>query len=117
MISLPFNWKLSLPSIQLMLISAYYVFNFIDRSVSNIFLLVALIICLIDYKKLYENIKEQRFLITIIILFSVWISFIGIYHQSPMHELDNYYRFLLLIPLLMITILITNTKLDRKMIN
>jgi len=104
MISLPFNWKLSLPSIQLMLISAYYVFNFIDRSVSNIFLLVALIICLIDYKKLYENIKEQRFLITIIILFSVWISFIGIYHQSPMHELDNYYRFLLIIPLLMITV-------------
>ena len=104
MISLPFNWKLSLPSIQLMLISAYYVFNFIDRSVSNIFLLVALIICLIDYKKLYENIKEQRFLITIIILFSVWISFIGIYHQSPMHELDNYYRFLFIIPLLMITV-------------
>ena len=117
MISLPFNWKLSLPSIQLVLISAYYVFNFIDRSISNIFLLLALVLCLIDYKRLYENIKEQGSLVTAIILFSFWITSIGIYHQSPMHELDNYYRFLLLIPLLMITILITNTKLDRKMIN
>jgi O-antigen ligase len=103
-ISLPFNWKLSLQQIQLISISAYYVFNFIDRGISNVFLLLVLLLCLIDYKRLYEHIKEQRSLVTAIILFSFWITSIGIYHQSPMHELDNYYRFLLLMPLLMINL-------------
>jgi len=101
---LQFNWKLNLPNIQLLSISSYFVFNFINRDISNIFLLLALLLCLIDYKRLYESIKEQRVLIFTIILFSVWISLIGIFHQSPMHELDNYYRFLLLIPLLMLTV-------------
>ena len=95
---------LCLQYIQILSLSAFYVFNFIDRGISNIFLLLVLILCLIDYKRLYVHIKEQILLITTIILFSVWISFIGIYHQSPMNELDNYYRFLLLIPLLMITV-------------
>tara|TARA_S200000501_G_scaffold320790_1_gene315877 strand:- start:531 stop:1691 length:1161 start_codon:yes stop_codon:yes gene_type:complete len=104
MISLPFNGKLSLQQIQLISVSAYYVFNFIDRSISNVFLLLVLLLCLIDYKRLYEHIKEQRLLVIVIILLSTWVTFIGIYHQSPMHELDNYYRFLLLMPLLMITI-------------
>tara|TARA_A100001011_G_scaffold400866_1_gene520215 strand:- start:49 stop:1224 length:1176 start_codon:yes stop_codon:yes gene_type:complete len=101
---LPVNWMLSLQGIQLMSISSYFVFNFINRDISNIFLLLALVLFLIDCKKLYERIKEQGLLVSAIILFSIWISFIGIYHQSPMHELDNYYRFLLLIPLLMITV-------------
>ena len=57
-----------------------------------------------DYKKLYEVMKEYRHLVISIILLSFWVTFIGIYHLSPMHELDNYYRFLLLIPLLTITI-------------
>ena len=104
MILLPFNWKLSLQGIQLLLISAYYVFNFIDRGISNIFLLLVLLICLIDYKRLYKHIKDQWLLVIAIILFSAWITFIGIYLQSPMHELDNYYRFLLLMPLLIISI-------------
>ena len=79
-------------------------FNFINRDVSNIFLLLSLVLCFIDYKKLYEIIKDYRLLVTSIVLLSFWVTFIGIYHQSPINELDNYYRFLLLIPLLMITI-------------
>ena len=93
-----------LDMIKVFCIFFYIVFNFIDRSISNIFLLLALILCLIDYKKLYENIKEYRLLLISTILLSFWVTFIGIYHQSPMHELDNYYRFLLLIPLLTITV-------------
>ena len=104
MISLPFNWKLSLPSIQLMLISAYYVFNFIDRGISNIFLLLVLLLCLIDYKRLYEHMKDQWVLVIAIILFTAWVTIIGAYHESPMHELDNYYRFIFLMPLLIISI-------------
>ena len=99
-----FSYELNLKNIQILSISIYYISNFIDRGISNIFLLLALALCLIDYKKLYENIKEQGSLVTAIILFSIWVTSIGIYHQSPMHELDNYYRFLLLIPLLIITI-------------
>ena len=87
-----------------MSICAYYVFNFIDRGISNIFLLLTLFLCLIDYKRLYENIREHRVLVIPIILLSVWVTLVGIYHQSPLHELDNYYRFLLLIPLLIIAI-------------
>jgi len=85
-------------------ISTYYVFNFIDRGISNIFLLLTLFLCLIDYKRLYENIREHRVLVIPIILLSVWVTLVAIYHQSPLHELDNYYRFLLLIPLLIIAI-------------
>ena len=32
------------------------------------------------------------------------MTLVGIYHNSPMHELDNYYRFLLLLPLLIISV-------------
>jgi O-antigen ligase len=102
--TLPFNLKLNLPGIQLFSIGFYFVFNFINRDVSNIFLLLALVLCFIDYKKFYEIIKDYRLLVISIVLLSFWVTFIGIYHQSPINELDNYYRFLLLIPLLMITI-------------
>lgn len=104
MISLPLKWNISLQQIQLISISTYYVFNFIDRGISNIFLLLTLLLCLIDYKKLYMIIKEQQSLVIAVTLFSVWVTFIGIYYESPLHELDNYYRFLLLIPLLIIAI-------------
>ena len=104
MIKLLFNWKSSLNSIQLMSISTYFIFNFVDRGVSNIFLLLALVFCLIDYKRLYAHIEEHRILVIFIILLSFWVTCIGVYHQSPIHELDNYYRFFLLIPLLIITI-------------
>ena len=88
---------------QIISLSLFLVFNFIDRGISNIFLILALLLWLIDYERLYEHIKEQRLLVTAVILFSLWVTFIGINHQSPMHELDNYYRFLLLMPLLITT--------------
>ena len=76
-----------------MSISFYFVFNFINRDISNIFLLLTLVLCLIDYKKLYEVMKQYKLLVISIILLSFWVTLIGIYHQSPMRELDNYYRF------------------------
>jgi O-antigen ligase len=103
MIRLSFNETLRLHNIQITSIGLYYFFNFIDRDISNIFLLVALACCVFDYKGLYKNIKKQRALVISVFLFSIWVTLVGIYHNSPMHELDNYYRFLLLIPLLMIT--------------
>ena len=38
------------------------------------------------------------------IAFTLYISFAGYYHGSPASELDNYYRFFLLLPLLSISL-------------
>ena len=90
-------------TLSLVSFSLYFIFNFIDRSISNIFLLIALFICLIDFKRLFTAIKDNYKLVSAILLFSIYISLIGFYHGSPISELDNYYRFLLLLPLLSIT--------------
>lgn len=84
------------------LFALYFIFNFFDRSIANIFLLFTLLFCVLDYKNLYVNIKNNSKLVISIIVFSIYVSLIGYYHGSPLHELDNYYRFLLLLPLLLI---------------
>ena len=53
---------------------------------------------------LYRSIKSNIKLFVSIILFTTYIALSGIYHGAPMHELDNYYRFLLLVPLVVITL-------------
>ena len=82
--------------------SLFFIFNFLDRHLANIFLLITLFLCLINYKKIYKSIIDNKELIFCILLFSSYISFVGYYHSSPMSELDNYYRFLLLLPILAI---------------
>ena len=89
-----------LETLSLSAFGLYFIFNFIDRSISNIFLLAALFFCIINYKSLYESIKTNGQLVICVIVFSLYITFAGYYHNSPLSELDNYYRFFLLIPLL-----------------
>ena len=43
-------------------------------------------------------------MIYVILTFTLWITFITYYHKSPLHELDNYLRFLILLPFLSVTI-------------
>ena len=76
--------------------------NFIDRSISNIFLILALILTLIDYKKVYESIIIHKSIYISVVLFTLWIIFVGNLHQAPANELDNYFRLILLLPLLSI---------------
>ena len=85
----------------------YFAFNHIERSISNIFLLLTLLLSLINYKILYEALKTNYKLVFSVIAFTLYISFAGYYHGSPVSELDNYYRFFLLLPLLSISL---NTK-------
>ena len=85
----------------------YFAFNHIERSISNIFLLLTLLLSLINYKILYEAMKANYKLVLSVIAFTLYISFVGYYHGSPASELDNYYRFFLLLPLLSISL---NTK-------
>ena len=93
-----------LPIIRIICISLFFSFNFIDREISNIFLLATLLFCILDYRHLISKIRENKKIIYPIILFFSWILLIALYHKSPIHELDNYTRLLLLIPLLMINI-------------
>ena len=86
------------------LFSLYFIFNFFDRSISNIFLVLTLLLCLVNYKKVYEAMTANIGLVISILLFSIYVTLIGFYHNSPLRDLDNYYRFLLLIPLLSISI-------------
>ena len=82
----------------------FFIFNFIDRQIGNIFLIISLLLCLINYKILYEIILVNIKLVISIIIFSLYIFLIGFYHNTPIAELDNYFRFLLLLPLLLITL-------------
>ena len=91
-------------NIALISFSLYFVFNFYDRSISNIFLLLCLVFCLVSYKNLYLTLKANSQLVKAIIIFTAYISVLAVYHESPISELDNYYRFLLLLPLILITL-------------
>ena len=96
------NAFLNLDFLKAISISSYIAFNFIDRGMSNIFLILALILSLIDYKKVYETIFAYKTIYLSITLFTLWLVFMGIFHQSPISELDNYFRLILLLPLLSI---------------
>ena len=82
----------------------FFIFNFIDRSVSNIFIIITLILCLVDYKRLYQIMIANSKLVICIFFFSFYIALLGVYHNSPFGELDNYFRFLFLLPLLSISL-------------
>ncbi len=82
----------------------YFTFNFFDRSIGNIFLLVCLLLCIFNYKSLYTVLKLNTGLVTSVSVFTIYILLLGFYHNSPMHELDNYCRFLFLLPLLLISL-------------
>ncbi len=92
---------------KVILLIIYFIFNFFDRSISNIAILFALLVSLLDYKVLYESLRNVKKLVISIILFSSWISISGYINDVPLNELDNYYRFLLLIPLLSVNISIS----------
>ena len=83
-------------------VASYIVFNFINRDISNFFLIAVLIICLVDYKNLIENLRNNKDIVLVVVTFSLWVSVVGYFHSAPWHEMDNYYRFLLLLPLLSI---------------
>lgn len=98
------SYQINSDTLSISAFGLYFVFNFIDRGISNIFLLLTLFLCLINYKTLIKSIKANGNLVVCVILFSTYISFAGYYHNAPLHELDNYYRFLLLLPLLALSL-------------
>ena len=91
-----------LNKIQLILFSLFFIFNFINRDISSIFLLATIGTCLYDYKNFKLQLTKNKYLVLLIILFTLWICVVGIYHNAPISELDNYFRLILLLPLLVI---------------
>lgn len=81
----------------------FFSFNFLNREFANIFLILLIFVTLIDYKRLYLALIYNQQLVLSIILFSVWISLVAYYHQAPLSEMDNYFRFLLLLPLILVS--------------
>ena len=67
-------------------------------------LILCLFLCLIDYQKLLQVFEQNKSMIISVLLFSIWIAIVAYYHKAPLNELDNYYRFLLLLPILVINL-------------
>jgi O-antigen ligase len=67
-------------------------------------LIITLVACLYDYKSLKKELTNNLPLVFSIIAFSIWIIVIGYYHSAPLRELDNYLRFLILLPILTIAL-------------
>ena len=80
----------------------FLIFNFINRDISNIFLLIALVLCIVNFDVLKESLKSHRILIYLILLFTSVIIASAVLNNSSISEIDNYTRLLLLIPFLAI---------------
>ena len=73
-----------LKNLALISFALYFILNFFDRHISNIFLLTTLLLCLINYKSLLDAIKANIKLVISVMLFTFYISLIGYYHDSPL---------------------------------
>ena len=81
---------------------SFIVFNFIDRDLSNISMICLLLISI--YSILFHKINlkinnEEKLLVYSFISFSLMIFLSSIYHLSSLDKLDNYSRFILLLPI------------------
>ena len=88
------------------LLSLYIALNFADRKIAYFFLIALLLKCIYNYFFISKN--KHNNIILAVGLFSSWISLSAYINNVPLHELDNYFRFLLLLPLLFINLRNTN---------
>jgi O-antigen ligase len=95
---------MNIQSLQVISFISFFIFNFLNRDIANIFLIITLILCLLNIKALYGAIRKNNRLVFSILLFTAYISLVGFFHDTPLNELDNYYRFLLLLPLLLLSL-------------
>lgn len=93
-----------LENIKYILYAIFFSSSFIHRDTSNISLILLLIVCLLDYKHLLKTITERLFIFYSIILFTCWISISAVHNNVPINEMDNYFRLILLLPLLSVSL-------------
>ena len=83
-------------------IALYFITNFINRDISNVFLILTLLICLLNIKNVFLILCEKKSVIISVTLFTCWILLSSIINSVPANEIDNYLRPFLLLPLLSI---------------
>jgi len=81
----------------------FLIFNFINREISNILLVVLLGLC---FYTLFKNKivldKYDKRIISYVVLFSLWIIVINYYHSAPTRHIDDYIRYLFLLPIYLV---------------
>ena len=83
------------------LISFTIIFSFLDRSLSNVFLVITFIISIFLIRKNnLQNSKQLNKIAIVALLFPISIILLLIYHNSSISYFDNFSRILLLIPIM-----------------
>lgn len=100
----------NLNSIKQALAALFIIFNFINRELSNLLLILTLLSCLVDYRGLLVSLSRYKQLIYAIVFFISWILFSSYLNDVPINELDNYSRLLFLIPILSIDLNLNDFK-------
>jgi len=83
------------------LLGSYVIFNFIDRDISYVFLLLGLFLCLYSLfvKQISLTIVNKK-LLYINVFFLIHIFALTLYHNNPISTIDNYSRLIILFPIL-----------------
>ena len=92
--------SISLNYLVLVLFYGFIVLNFISTDLRNTFFLILLLISLSQLKRLDLSLsKAEVYLLGSYIYFFLITLFFNVYHNSPISDIDNYSRFIAVLPL------------------
>lgn len=83
-------------------VSSFIILNFVDRSLSNVAMIALLVLSLFHMYRNRDNLSinmNEKSLIYSFLSFTVILMAFAFYHSSKIDELDNYSRFVLLLPI------------------
>lgn len=89
-------------NIGFILLLSFIILNFLDRNYSNISLIALLLISLVYMFQNRNSLSinyDEKLIIYSFLSFTLTVILFVIYHSSSLHELDNYTRFILLLPI------------------
>jgi len=96
-------WKdltLSFKGFPVLIFYGFIILNFISSDLRNIFFLILLLLVIINTSNLEFSVsKEEMYFLSIYVFFFAIILIFYFYHKSPVSEIDNYSRFLFVLPL------------------
>ena len=91
---------LSFKGLAVLIFYGFIILNFISSDFRNIFFLILLLLAIINTNKLDFSVsKEEIYYLSIYVFFFAIILIFYFYHESPVSEIDNYSRFLFVLPL------------------
>lgn len=91
---------LSFKALAVSIFYGFIILNFISSDFRNVFFLILLLLAIITTNKLDFSVsKEEIYFLSIYVFFFAIILIFHFYHNSPVREIDNYSRFLFVLPL------------------